>query len=52
MARANLCSGPCYVQRRGEEPIPLEIDAVLKRYEDVILDQLPKALRLRISIDH
>ena len=43
---------PSVYEEGGEEIIPPEIDGVLRRYGDVMPDQLPKALPPRRGIDH
>ena len=47
-----LIAVPAVYEEEGGEPIPLETEAVLKRYGDVIPYQLPKALPPRREIDH
>ena len=43
---------PAVYEGKGGEPIPHEIAAVLKKYGDVMTDQLLKALAPRREIDH
>ena len=39
-------------EEEGGEPVPFEIEVVLKKYGDVMPDQLPKTLPPRREIDH
>ena len=43
---------PVVYEEEGKDPIPSEIEAVLKRYGDVIPDQLHKALPPQREINH
>ena len=43
---------PAIYEEEGGEPIPLEIKGVLKKFGNVMLDQLPKTLPPRREIDH
>ena len=43
---------PVVYEEEDGEPIPLEIEPVLKKYGDVMPDQLSKTLPLRREIDH
>ena len=43
---------PAVYEQEGGEPIPLEVEGVLKKFGDVMPDQLPKTLPPRRELDH